>query len=113
MDDDRHLRDAPAHGPALRVAFRPHAAVSVAPDPVRIFQSQLGPFFAAMTSDLSPQWAARTFFVWLSVFNLFVVSVFWSVMADLFTPTQGARLFGVIAAGGSIGAMVARFSPRG
>jgi AAA family ATP:ADP antiporter len=63
-------------------------------------------FFAAMTSDLSPQWAARTFFVWLSVFNLFVVSVFWSVMADLFTPTQGARLFGVIAAGGSIGAMV-------
>lgn len=63
-------------------------------------------FFAAMTSDLSPQWAARTFFVWLSVFNLFVVSVFWSVMADLFTPTQGARLFGVIAAGGSIGSMV-------
>ena len=63
-------------------------------------------FFVAMTSDLSPQWAAHTFFVWLSVFNLFVVSVFWSVMADLFTPTQGARLFGVIAAGGSIGAMV-------
>ena len=46
------------------------------------------------------------FFVWLSVFNLFVVSVFWSIMADLFTPTQGARLFSVIAAGGSIGAMV-------
>jgi AAA family ATP:ADP antiporter len=63
-------------------------------------------FFVAMMSHLSPQWAARTFFVWLSVFNLFVVSVFWSVMADLFTPTQGARLFGVVAAGGSIGAMV-------
>ncbi|HEX4967111.1 MAG TPA: MFS transporter [Nitrospiraceae bacterium] len=63
-------------------------------------------FFVAMISHLSPQWAARTFFVWLSVFNLFVVSMFWSVMADLFTPTQGARLFGVIAAGGSIGAMV-------
>ena len=63
-------------------------------------------FFVAMMSHLSPQWAARTFFVWLSVFNLFVVSVFWSVMADLFTPAQGARLFGVIAAGGSIGAMV-------
>ena len=62
--------------------------------------------FVAMMGHLSPQWAARTFFVWLSVFNLFVVSVFWSVMADLFTPTQGARLFGVIAAGGSIGAMV-------
>ena len=63
-------------------------------------------FFLTMISHLSPQWAARTFFVWLSVFNLFVVSMFWSVMADLFTPAQGARLFGVIAAGGSIGAMV-------
>lgn len=63
-------------------------------------------FFVVMISHLSPQWAARTFFVWLSVFNLFVVSMFWSVMADLFTPAQGARLFGVIAAGGSIGAMV-------
>ncbi len=63
-------------------------------------------FFMAMMSHLSAQWAARTFFVWLSVFNLFVVSVFWSFMADLFTPTQGTRLFGVIAAGGSIGAMV-------
>ena len=63
-------------------------------------------FFVAMTSHLAPQWAARTFFVWLSVFNLFVVSVFWSFMADLFTPAQGVRLFGVIAAGGSIGAMV-------
>ena len=62
-------------------------------------------FFAAMMSHLSPHWAARTFFVWLSVFNLFVVSVFWSFMADLFTPAQGARLFGVIAAGGSIGAV--------
>jgi ATP:ADP antiporter, AAA family len=60
----------------------------------------------AMMGHLSPQWTARAFFVWLSVFNLFVVSVFWSVMADLFTPAQGARLFGVIAAGGSIGAMV-------
>ena len=54
-------------------------------------------FFLAMMSHLSPQWDARTFFVWLSVF--------WSFMADLFTPTQGARLFGVTVAGGSIGAM--------
>jgi AAA family ATP:ADP antiporter len=63
-------------------------------------------FFLAMMGHVSSQWTARIFFVWLSVFNLFVVSVFWSVMADLFTPAQGARLFGVIAAGGSIGAMV-------
>lgn len=70
------------------------------------FGLNLVAFFVAMMSHLSPQWAARVFFVWLSVFNLFVVSVFWSFMADLFTPMQGVRLFGVIAAGGSIGAMV-------
>ena len=44
------------------------------------------------------------FFVWLNVFNLFAVSVFWSLMADLFSPAQAARLFGAIAAGGSCGA---------
>jgi ATP:ADP antiporter, AAA family len=70
------------------------------------FCIHLGFFFVAMMGHLAPEWISRTFFVWLSVFNLFVVSVFWSVMADLFTPAQGARLFGVIAAGGSSGAMV-------
>ncbi|TKS60920.1 MAG: MFS transporter [Nitrospira sp.] len=63
-------------------------------------------FFGVMTSQWHPEWVARVFFVWLSVFNLFVVSVFWSFMADVFTPEQGARLFSVIAAGGSTGAMV-------
>ncbi|HSN53044.1 MAG TPA: hypothetical protein VLT32_00155, partial [Candidatus Sulfomarinibacteraceae bacterium] len=37
-------------------------------------------------------WAGRVFYVWTSVFNLFVVSIFWSVMADIFRPEQGARL---------------------
>jgi len=50
-------------------------------------------------------WLGRTFFVWLSVFNLFIVSVFWSFMADIYTREQGRRLFGVITAGGSIGAL--------
>ncbi|HEX5476793.1 MAG TPA: MFS transporter, partial [Burkholderiales bacterium] len=45
------------------------------------------------------------FFVWLSVFNLFVVSVFWSFMSDLFDSGQAARLYGTIAAGGSCGAI--------
>jgi AAA family ATP:ADP antiporter len=45
------------------------------------------------------------FFVWLSVFNLFAVSTFWSLMADLFDRAQAARLFGAIAAGGSCGAI--------
>jgi ATP:ADP antiporter, AAA family len=45
------------------------------------------------------------FFVWLSVFNLFVVSVFWSFMSDVFETSQAARLYGAIAAGGSGGAI--------
>ena len=49
---------------------------------------------------------ARIFFVWLSVFNLFAVAVFWSVMADLFTSEQGKRLFGFIGAGGTAGALL-------
>ncbi|HEX6727202.1 MAG TPA: MFS transporter [Nitrospira sp.] len=70
------------------------------------FIANLLAFYALMTSHLHPEWVARGFFVWLSVMNLFIVSVFWSFMADLFTPEQGARLFGVIAAGGSSGALL-------
>ncbi len=51
-------------------------------------------------------WIGRAFFVWLSVFNLFVVSVFWSFMADIYTREQGRRLFGFITSGGSIGALL-------
>jgi AAA family ATP:ADP antiporter len=70
------------------------------------FGSHLVGFFLLMANHVAPHWVARVFFVWLSVFNLFVVSVFWSFMADLFTPDQATRLFSVIAAGGSTGAMV-------
>jgi ATP:ADP antiporter, AAA family len=45
------------------------------------------------------------FYVWLSVFNLFVVSVFWSLMADVFTEDQGKRLFGMVSMGGTLGAV--------
>jgi ATP:ADP antiporter, AAA family len=44
-------------------------------------------------------------FIGISVYNLFVVSVFWSLMADLYTAEQGKRLFGFIAAGGTAGAI--------
>lgn len=50
-------------------------------------------------------WVARTFFVWVSVFNLFAISVFWSFMADLFSTKQAQRLYGFIAAGGTAGAL--------
>ena len=50
-------------------------------------------------------WVGRIFFVWTSVFNLFVVSIFWSLMADLFRPAQAKRLFGFVAVGGTGGAV--------
>jgi len=50
-------------------------------------------------------WIGRAFFVWISIFNLFVVSVFWSLVVDIFTAEQGKRLFGVIAAAATIGAI--------
>jgi AAA family ATP:ADP antiporter len=51
-------------------------------------------------------WVGRVFFVWTSVFNLFVVSVFWSLMADVYRPAQGQRLFGLIAVGGTLGSIL-------
>jgi len=63
-------------------------------------------FTYAQNNNLSLLWISRAFFVWLSVFNLFVVSVFWSFMADIYTKQQSRRLFGVITAGGSAGALV-------
>jgi AAA family ATP:ADP antiporter len=48
----------------------------------------------------------RVFFVWTSVYSLFVVSVFWSVMVDVFDEPQGRRLFGLISAGGSLGTLL-------
>lgn len=67
-------------------------------------------FFAAFTwymnNDWNTVWIARYFFVWLSVFNLFVVSVFWSFMADIYSKEQSRRLFGLISAGGSTGALL-------
>ena len=48
-------------------------------------------------------WVGRVFFIWASVFNLFVVSVFWALMVDVFDSEQGKRLFGFIAAGATLG----------
>ena len=51
-------------------------------------------------------WVGRVFFIWASVYNLFVVSIFWQMNVDLFSPEQGKRLFGFIAAGATVGAIV-------
>jgi ATP:ADP antiporter, AAA family len=52
---------------------------------------------------------APIFFIWVSVFNLFATTMFWSFMADVFAPEQGKRLFGFIAVGGSVGGIVGGF----
>ncbi|MCH9681923.1 MAG: MFS transporter [Deltaproteobacteria bacterium] len=49
---------------------------------------------------------ARVIYVWISVFNMFAVSLFWALMADLFSVEGSKRRFGMIAAGGSAGAIV-------
>ncbi|MEP6918347.1 MAG: MFS transporter [Acidobacteriota bacterium] len=51
-------------------------------------------------------WVGRAFFIWASVFNLFVVSVFWAFMVDLFTNEQSKRLFGFIAAAAIVGGIL-------
>ena len=71
-----------------------------------------GGFSFAIGNELSFVWLGRAFFVWISVFNLFVVSVFWSFMADIYTRDQGRRLFGIISAGGSVGALVGPFATK-
>src|SRR6185369_13105879 len=62
-------------------------------------------FFVVNLLAFTLELDARVFFVWLSVFNLFVISVFWSFMSDIFDSRQAARLYGTIAAGGSCGAI--------
>jgi AAA family ATP:ADP antiporter len=69
------------------------------------FIANLLVFYVLLGAEGSHVYAARAFFIWTSVYNLFVVSVFWSFMADLYTNAQAKRLFGFVAAGGSAGAL--------
>lgn len=51
------------------------------------------------------QHSGQVFYVWFSVFNLFATMLFWAVMSDRFTHEQSKRLFGIIAVGGTLGAI--------
>ena len=64
-----------------------------------------GLFHAVGAEGRAFRMTAASYFVWVSVFNLFVVSVFWGFMADLWRNEQGKRLFGFIGAGASAGAI--------
>lgn len=72
----------------------------------RFFILNIAVFWLLLQSDAWRVETARVFFVWVSVFNLFAVSVFWSFMADLYRTEQSKRLFGFIAAGGTAGTLL-------
>ncbi|HEU4731091.1 MAG TPA: MFS transporter, partial [Kofleriaceae bacterium] len=63
-------------------------------------------FFVIIHAGVAPIAVSRVFYVWSAVFNLFVVSVFWSLLADLLGPSTARRIYGLIAAGGTIGTLV-------
>jgi AAA family ATP:ADP antiporter len=60
-------------------------------------------FYILFQRVANDRWVAAAFYIWLSTFNLLTISVFWSLMADIFSSPQAKRLFGVIAAGGTLG----------
>ncbi len=93
--------------PAFAAVVRTVPRTRFVPWVYRFFAANLVFFYLAITSlpESAQVWAGRVFFVWTTVFSLFVVSIFWSFMADLFRPDQGRRLFGAIAAGGTLGGL--------
>jgi len=91
----------PVLGALASRTTRTHFAVAVF---AAIAASLVG-FRLLLGADLPERLLASAFFIWASVFNLILTSVFWGVMADVFDNEQGRRLFGVIAAGGTAGAM--------
>ncbi len=58
------------------------------------------------SSPQQDRWIAAAFYVWVSTFNMLIISVFWTFMADLFSRTQAKRLFGFISAGGTLGGII-------
>ena len=69
------------------------------------FVLNLVAFAAGFVAQPDNLWFARSFYVWLSVFNLLTISLAWSVLADLLATTQAKRLFALIAGGASLGGL--------
>jgi AAA family ATP:ADP antiporter len=68
-------------------------------------------FYALASTSGDQTLIDKSFYVWVSVFSLFHISVFWSFMSDLFNKEQAGRLFSVFAAGASVGAIIGAFIP--
>jgi AAA family ATP:ADP antiporter len=78
----------------------------------RFFIFNLAIFYLAMhyLSNTAQFWVGTAFFVWVSgAFNLFILTVFWAFMSDVFSPNQGKRLFAFISVGGELGGIVGAF----
>lgn len=63
-------------------------------------------FYLGSSFIENPVLIDKAFYVWVSVFSLFPVSVFWSFMAELHSREQSKRLFGIITTGASVGAII-------
>ncbi len=63
-------------------------------------------FWYFFANDIRMDIVAQVFFIWLSVFNVFVVSIFWSFMVDIYKSGDSKALFGMIASGGTIGGIL-------
>jgi AAA family ATP:ADP antiporter len=69
------------------------------------FTLNLVAFAIGFVVDPDNIWMARTFYVWLSVFNLLAISLAWSVLADVLSAAEAKRLFAMIAGGASLGGL--------
>lgn len=69
------------------------------------FASHLVIFFFLFNVDERSILTTRAFFIWVNAFNMFIVSLFWSFMNDIYSRKQSKRLFAFIAAGGTAGAI--------
>ncbi|NNL55288.1 MAG: MFS transporter, partial [Woeseia sp.] len=81
------------------------------PSVYAFFSASFIAFYFGSSLLPDPVWVDKTFYVWLSVFSLFHVSVFWSFMSGLFNKEQAPRLFAVIATGASAGAVAGPLIP--
>jgi AAA family ATP:ADP antiporter len=89
-----------------RVCFK-----TVVPLVYSIFAASFVGFFFITPLLANPRLVEKAFYVWVSAFSLFHLSAFWSLMSDTFSKEQGKRLFAIIAAGGSAGALVGPLIP--
>ncbi|MBQ3679215.1 MAG: MFS transporter [Succinivibrio sp.] len=70
------------------------------------FAVNLMVFTYLMAKEINPMWTGRSFYVWLSVYNLLVISLGWSVLNDILKSSQSKRIFAIAAAGSSAGSML-------